>query len=722
MSVGKQCSASQKLNSYSLELKLTHTDIYGYDRYPLGFDCMNPAVWPDGSLPTNFTILHEQQNPGTPNSIVEFQGGSFDPWGGASFAKCAILLNNEFERVFYKNNFASGATIFNVYMTYGGTNWGNLGYAPGYTSYDYGAAISEDRTIAREKYSEAKLLASFLQASPAYLTAMASSSSNGSYTNTAQIAITQLTGIITNFYVIRHAAYNTYDSTNYRLNFNTSQGEISVPQLSATLTLSGRDSKISVTDYELGDAPRLIYSSADIFTWKRYDNKTILLIYGALNETHEIAFSATELDVIEGSNVKLTSTITNSKYAVINWVVTPHRAIVKVGQNLFVYLLCRNEAYDYWVLDLPGSDLTGETPDGLNSAVVVKAGYLLRSAVVHGHTLALVGDLNRTVIFEIVGAPSVVKALTFNGKGIPSDTNDYGVLHGELPYTRLEISLPKLNDLSWNAIDSLPEISANYDDSQWTLASLTSTSNPNTLKTPVSLYGSDYGYYYGNLLFRGHFVTNGAESSLSLRVQGGTAFGYSVWVDTQFVGSWPGISIDMDYNQTLHLPKLEPGKSVVLTLLLDNMSLDEENVVGSNTMKNPRGILNYNLVGHQQSDISWKLTGNLGGEDYQDHSRGPMNEGGLFAERQGYHLPKPPTGNWTWGKPTEGIKDPGVAFYTTKFNLDLPRGYDIPLSFVFANDSSGTPQQYRSQLYVNGYQFGKYGKPRKTPNADMVFC
>jgi hypothetical protein len=35
----------------------------------------------------------------------------------------------EFERVFYKNNFASGIGIFSVYMIYGGTNWGNLGFA-----------------------------------------------------------------------------------------------------------------------------------------------------------------------------------------------------------------------------------------------------------------------------------------------------------------------------------------------------------------------------------------------------------------------------------------------------------------------------------------------------------------------------------------------------------------------------------------------------------------
>lgn len=45
----------------------------------------------------------------------------------------------EFERVFYKNNFAAGVTIFSLYMIFGGTNWGNIGHPGGYTSYDYGA-------------------------------------------------------------------------------------------------------------------------------------------------------------------------------------------------------------------------------------------------------------------------------------------------------------------------------------------------------------------------------------------------------------------------------------------------------------------------------------------------------------------------------------------------------------------------------------------------------
>lgn len=129
---------------------------------------------------------------------------------------------------------------------------------------------------------------------------------------------------------------------------------------------------------------------------------------------------------------------------------------------------------------------------------------------------------------------------------------------------------------------------------------------------------------------------------------------------------------------------------------------------GYDTMKTPRGILNYALSSHPQTDITWKVTGNLGGEDYADQTRGPLNEGALYAERQGYHLPSPPSETWVPRNPvTEGVDGAGVWFFATDFALEIPQGWDVPLDFSFANTSAAS---YRVQLFVNGYQFGKYSK------------
>lgn len=52
-------------------------------------------------------------------ALYEFQGGAFDPWGGPGYGACREMVNEKFAKIFYKNNYAQGATIQSLYMTYG---------------------------------------------------------------------------------------------------------------------------------------------------------------------------------------------------------------------------------------------------------------------------------------------------------------------------------------------------------------------------------------------------------------------------------------------------------------------------------------------------------------------------------------------------------------------------------------------------------------------------
>lgn len=640
---------------------------------------------------------------------MEFQSGSFDPWGGPGFDKCGVLVNAEFERVFYKNLYSFGVTILNLYMTYGGTNWGNLGHPGGYTSYDYAAPIREDRQVDREKYSELKLQANFLKVSPAYLTASRGDASTSAWTTSADLTVTPAFGQnSTKFYVVRHSKYNSLASTSYQLKISTTAfGNITVPQINGTsLTLNGRDSKVHVSDYSIGSAT-LVYSTAEVFTWHKYADKTVLVVYGGPGETHELALAVTGLEMLEG-NVK---SITTRGYTVLNFQADGTRKVAKVGVQsnfVYVYMLNRNQAYKYWSID--------QAPHDASNPVIVKAGYLTRTAKVTGNTLALTGDLNATTPLEVIGGtPANLSTLTFNGKKFDFKVSKEGVVNASLDYTKPSLALPQLGQLEWKYVDSLPEIQPGYDDSKWTVANLKKTYNSlRALNTPVSLYSSDYGYHTGTLLFRGTFTANGNETSFNLRTQGGSAFGSSAWIGNHFLGSWRGYDAAADGNSTFTLPNLTKGKKYTITVVVDNQGLDENWTIGTETMKNPRGILDYTLSGHAQSDVQWKLTGNLGGEDYKDISRGPLNEGGLFVERQGLHLPgalavSSPSSGAVWkpskGPMTDGIPGPGIGFFGTEFTLNLPQGYDIPLSFTFSNTTS---QAYRVQLYVNGWQYGKF--------------
>ncbi|KAH1899942.1 hypothetical protein KXW02_008286 [Aspergillus fumigatus] len=690
---------------------LGETDLYGIDAYPMRYDCGNPYVWPTYRFPRDWQHEHRNHSPTTPFAIMEFQGGSGDGWGGVTEDGCAILVNNEAVRVVYKKNYGFGVRVFNIYMTYGGTNWGNLGYYGGYTSYDYGAAITEDRQIWREKYSEEKLQANFLKVSPAYLTSTPGNGVNGSYTGNKDITVTPLfgNGTTTNLYLVRHADFTSTGSAQYNLSISTSVGNVTIPQLGGSLSLNGRDSKFHITDYDVGGF-NLIYSSAEVFTWAKGDNKKrVLVLYGGAGELHEFALPKhlPRPTVVEGSYVKIAK---QGSAWVVQWEVAAQRRVLRAGK-LEIHLLWRNDAYQHWVLELPAKQPIANYSSPSKETVIVKGGYLLRSAWITDNDLHLTGDVNVTTPLEVISAPKRFDGIVFNGQSLKSTRSKIGNLAATVHYQPPAISLPDLKRLDWKYIDSLPEISTEYNDEGWTPLTNTYTNNTREFTGPTCLYADDYGYHGGSLIYRGHFTANGDESWVFLNTSGGVGFANSVWLNQTFLGSWTGSGRNMTYPRNISLPhELSPGEPYVFTVVIDHMGQDEE-APGTDAIKFPRGILDYALSGHELSDLRWKMTGNLGGEQYQDLTRGPLNEGAMYAERQGYHLPSPPTSSWKSSNPIkEGLTGAGIGFYATSFSLDLPEGYDIPLSFRFNNSASAARSgtSYRCQLFVNGYQFGKY--------------
>lgn len=329
-------------------------------------------------------------------------------------------------------------------------------------------------------------------------------------------------------------------------------------------------------------AINLLYSTAEVLTWKSYDSKTVLVLYGGDGENHEAAFSMLEGfgDRIQ-TNSRIEAQIINGTL-ILNWSVSPTRIIVPVSQNLIVYMVDRNEAYNIWVLDLPNESPVYNFTDTSNTTVIVRAGYLLRTAAIYGQTLSLTGDVNTTTDIEVMGAPSNITTLSFNGQFITTTTTSYGSLTGTVTYNYPTFYLPTLSELNWKTSNSLPETSPAYDDSLWTRADLTASSNPRNITTPTSFYASDYGYNTGNLLYRGHYVVTGKEKNLTLSVSGGTAFAYSVWLNNTFLGSWKGHPADETYHLTLPIPSgLHVRESAVIALLLDQMGFDEDQDVGS---------------------------------------------------------------------------------------------------------------------------------------------
>jgi hypothetical protein len=111
--------------------------------------------------------------------------------------------------------------------------------------------------------------------------------------------------------------------------------------------------------------------------------------------------------------------------------------------------------------------------------------------------------------------------------------------------------------------------------------------------------------------------------------------------------------------------------------------------------------------------IAWRIQGNQGGEDIADTLRGPLNNGGLYGERQGWHLPATGThtagSGWTRARIGDAPPAPGTYWLRTSFRLDLPKDHDIQLGLSFGDAKAvRSTRENRVLIFVNGWNMGQF--------------
>ncbi|TFK72820.1 glycoside hydrolase family 35 protein [Pluteus cervinus] len=710
-------------------------DLYGADYYPQEFDCSNPLVW----KPVDMTYhkYHTEVNPSQPWYIPEFQGGSYDAWGPTApgYGPCRTLTGPDFESVFNLQLWASNAKLINYYMLYGGTSWGAIPFPGVYTSYDYGSPITESRELTT-KYDELKRQGFFIRSTPDfYKTDWVADTAGGlAASNNPKAYVTHLRNPDTGaaFYVIRQTDSTSTVTTTLSLNITTSSGPLRVPIVAPHMTLSGRQSKVLVTDYQFGQSSSLSYSTAQIFYAGTLGGRDILFAFGDSNQEHEVTMKLTGTpNRLHAPPTGVTITPANGIQglaetdAIISFV-RGIQGLVTVWDSDAQLVLYSDTvtAATFWSPIIPGAH---EDPFrnfwglGTNESIIVGGPYLVRTADIVDGTLSLRGDLKEDTRLTVI-APQTVRAILWNGQQISpdfvaaSEVSSFGGTFVAQLTTSVSlqsgVEIPELTD--WKYKDSLPEIGDAFDDGAWTLAEKTKTNNPNKpyYGDGRVLYGCDYGFCENVVLWRGHFNAAGTEKSVNLSINGGEAFAASVWLNDVFLGTSFGNSTnnrnileETDDQFAFPTGALRVGHDNIITVVQDNMGLNETEGDDTNSSKGPRGVRGFKLDTGSFGD--WKVQGKVGGyTGYLDKTRGIFNEGGLFGERKGWHLPAFDTSSWESRDLASGLPDSaaGVGFFVATFKLDIPSGLDVMLSFTF-EEPFGQP--YRALLFVNGWMMGK---------------
>ena len=137
-------------------------DIYALDLYPY----INPNQnWKKDNFCfdtlDNVEDIFRGSKEDSPPFIAEMQSGWFDKWDGQGYKHLRDALGAEHINIMTKTALSQGVTLFNHYMTVGGTNWADLACDEVYTSYEFCAPIDEFG-ILQSNYFKAKEINYFL--------------------------------------------------------------------------------------------------------------------------------------------------------------------------------------------------------------------------------------------------------------------------------------------------------------------------------------------------------------------------------------------------------------------------------------------------------------------------------------------------------------------------------------------------------------------------------
>ena len=329
-----------------------NVDIYGLDHYPSCWTCDLSQCTAVNGVEPPYTVFDYYTNfqevaPTQPSFLTEFQGGSFNPWGGPQ-GGCTNNTGPDFVNLFYRHNIAQKVNAMNIYMLFGGTNWGGIPAPVVATSYDYSAPISESRLIG-EKYYETKLFGHFLRIARG-LTKVDRLGNNSAYATNPAAYATELRNPDTNgaFYVTRHANSTIATSIAFRLHVSTSIGNLTVPQFGGSIQLDGHESKILVTDFPIGSY-RLVYSTAELLTVSTLAGRTTAVFWVPTGESGEFLLHGAQSGLMkrcEGcSNVNFRRA---SHGLAVSFTQSTGMSVLELDNGFQAVIVDRDSGYRFW--------------------------------------------------------------------------------------------------------------------------------------------------------------------------------------------------------------------------------------------------------------------------------------------------------------------------------------------------------------------------------------
>ncbi|KOG33398.1 glycoside hydrolase family 35 protein [Streptomyces resistomycificus] len=640
----------------------------------------------------------------SPGFLAEAGGGSSDPWGGAPFrgkgyAEARRTRDAAYERRFHLTNLANGITLNNVYMTFGGTSWGWLPAPNVYTSYDYGAAFDEGRG-ATAKLAPLHQLGHLLQRVPDFAKldrAAAVRATDG------RLKVYHLTNPDTGSHV-----YVVRNDTDREISSTMPQAGIEVP-----FTVPARDALLLTAGLALGRR-KLKYATVQPMFCVTAGRQDIAVFAGRHGDMAQVVLDCSEDPVTTRLDAEAAWVYDRGLLRVTAPLGVGGLTRVKVEaagseRPLLLFFADEATALRLWPVD---------TPSG---TVLVYGPSLVRGVTVRGDTAHLTGDTAGETGLE-VWAPRGVGRVTWNGRPVRTRLSVTNSLLAEQVVPGVgPLTLPAI-DSGWRRHTENPESDPDFDDSAWPAADRkTSFSITPVPEGQPVLFADDYGFHYGDVWYRGRFEGLAPDlASVSLSYSTGTQGLLMAWLDgtplgthrmpvpddgTATKGSWAKtatFTLPDELREELGEGRggvSREGDQHVLSVLVRPMQHDQDGAA-DDAHKVARGLTAVTFEGAAPK-VSWRLRGAA----EADPVRGPLNNGGLYGEREGWHLPGFADGAWKSVDLPHTRTGQGVTWYRRTFRLAVDAGVDASIGLTLDDDPD---RAYRVQVFLNGWNMGQY--------------
>ncbi|MEU1044554.1 beta-galactosidase [Streptomyces sp. NPDC005897] len=581
---------------------------------------------------------------------------------------------------------AQGSTLHNVRMAFGGTSWGWLP-APSAPSptYDPTAAIDEARRPTG-KLAPLHQLGHLLRHVPDF----------------ARMAEAAAVRAADRRIRVRHLANPDTGAHAYVLR-NDSAADVTstVPMGGADVevTVPARDAKLLATGLHLGAGRRLAYATVQPMLSLSVGKLDIAAFVGRAGEMAHLVLDCPGEPWPTRLDEEAAWTFDRGKLHVM----------VPLKEDRLTRVRVRSGETDRTLLLLFADDAASlrlwpyETPSG---RVLVRGPELLREAALDGAVIRLTGDTVDERELE-VWAPPGITDVTWNGAPVQAGLGRALSLMTVWPLPGVpDLVLPALD--GWRRRTENFESRPDYGDEGWTVADRRTShgTTPVPDGQPV-LFADDYGFHYGDVWYRGRLTGAAGLESVSLSYRTGAHGLLMAWLDGEPLGShrprgtgdgkgtWTATA-DFRLPRALRARGGEDGGPVLSVLVRRTQR-------GQDAYRSARGLASARFEG-ASPDVRWRIMGAAA----PDPVRGPLNTGGLYGERHGWHLPGYDDGAWEPGAPVAAPDEDrrqGVTWYRTTFRLDVPPETDASVGLTVGGTRA---RDVRVQVFLNGWNLGEY--------------